>query len=424
MKSTNGNPSADVIVVGAGAAGQLAAIAAGEAGRNVVLLEQMTQPGRKILASGGERCNLTNRQTPIDVAAAFGREGRFVLPALETLEPGGLCAFMADLNLPTVADEEGRVFPASQKAIDVESALRRRLDELGVEMRFSCPVERLWIEDGMLRGVETRDSQRLAGACVVLACGGRSYTELGGTGGGYTLARQAGHMITHVTPALVPLVTREKWCANLAGVSLPRARVWLAVRGQSKTGVVGDVLFTHKGLSGPAILDLSGDAAEELARSRSVTLKIEFLAGQDAAVWTERFDEWRTSQGRRRMVKLLQRHLPASLCEALCEQANVSPQTTAAELPREARRSLSMLLAGAELTVVDTEGFEAAFVTRGGVKLREVHPETLQSRLLPGLFLAGELLNLDGPTGGYNLRWAFSSGLLAGRSAGRRYGRK
>jgi predicted Rossmann fold flavoprotein len=417
VKQANEIRTWDVIVVGAGAAGQLAAITAGQAGRSVLLLEQLTQPGRKILASGGGRCNLTNLDSPADVSRKFGRQGRFVLPALEALEPGGLVAYLNRLDFATVVEDNSKVFPASQKAIHVQNFLREQLETFRVEMRFSRPVKSLWIENGVLRGVETRDSRCIAGACVILTCGGRSYAELGGTGGGYTLAEQAGHSISPLTPALVPLVTRERWCAKLAGVSLSGARVWLPARGQSKTGVMGDVLFTHKGLSGPAILDLSGNVAQQLLRDSAVTLKMEFLAGQTPAVWEKRFDEWRRTQGRRRVARLLQQHLPTRLCEILIQQANVSPETTAAELTRDGKRNLSTLLGGAELTVVDTEGFEAAFVTRGGVSLRDVDPATLRSKLLPGLFFAGELLDLDGPTGGYNLRWAFSSGLLAGRAA-------
>ncbi|MBN1943553.1 MAG: aminoacetone oxidase family FAD-binding enzyme [Phycisphaerae bacterium] len=406
-----------VVVVGAGAAGQSAAVAAAEAGADVVLLEQASGAGRKILASGGGRCNLTNHASPAEAAKTFGRQGRFVLPAMEALQPGGLCGWMDRLGTPTVADEKGRVFPASQKSADVQAALHRRLGKLGVELRFSRPAERLWIEDGTLHGVELHGNRRVAGECVVLACGGRSWLASAKAADGYTLARQAGHDITPLTPALVPLVTRETWPGRLAGVSLSNARVHLAVRGQSKAGLVGDVLFTHKGLSGPAILDISGAAAEVLARGQSVPLRLEFLAGLDAAAWSRRLDEWRTTEGRSDLVKLLRRDLPASLSEALCELAGLSPQTPAAELSREGRGRLSALLGGAELAVVDTEGFQAAFVTRGGVSLRDVAPDTLQSRLLPGLFFAGEMLDLDGPTGGYNLCWAFSSGLLAGRSA-------
>ncbi|MBN1556247.1 MAG: aminoacetone oxidase family FAD-binding enzyme [Phycisphaerae bacterium] len=417
VKDIQQHRGAEIIVVGAGAAGQMAAVAAGGAGRRVLLLEQMTQPGLKILASGGGRCNLTNLASPEEVAEAFGREGRFVLPALQTLHPGGLRGLMNSLGISTVADEQGRVFPADQKAMTLQAALRRKLKELGVELQCSRPVERLWIENGRLRGVELRDSQRLTGRCVILTCGGRSYAKLGGTGGGYDLAQQAGHTITPLSPALVPLVTRRRWCAKLAGVSLAGARVWLEARGQSKVGRTGDVLFTHRGVSGPAVLDISGDVAELLARGAEAPLKLQCIAGMDAKDWMGRFDEWRKAQGRRGIAKLLQQHLPARLCEVFREQANLPPQTPAAELPREAARRLTDLLGGAELTVTATEGFEAAFVTRGGVRLRDVNPETLQSRLQPGLFLAGELLNLDGPTGGYNLRWAFASGLHAGQSA-------
>lgn len=406
-----------MIVVGAGAAGHAAALAAAQAGAAVVLLEQLPQPGRKLLASGGGRCNLTNLASPQEVALAFGRQGRFVLPALEAMEPEGLVGWMRRLGLATEAEKDGRVFPAARKAADVLAALQRRLKELGVETRCACAVERLWIEEGVLRGVEQAGGRRVGGKGVVLACGGRSWPKLGGTGGGYALAEQAGHEITPLTPALVPLVTQQRWPGRLAGISVAGARVSLIGKGQSKAGRIGDVLFTHRGLSGPAILDLSGDAAECLACGREVVLKVEFLAGQEASSWKRRFEEWRATEGRRSLGKLLSRYLPVRLAETLCEQADVCPQTPAAELTAAGRDRLAAMLGGTELTVIDTEGWPAAFVTRGGVALRGVDPRTLQSRILPGLFFAGEILDLDGPTGGYNLRWAFSSGRLAGQSA-------
>jgi hypothetical protein len=231
------------------------------------------------------------------------------------------------------------------------------------------------------------------------------------------LARQAGHSILEPLPALVPLVTRERWPARLAGVAIPGARVWIALPKQSKAGVTGDVLLTHAGLSGPAVLDISGDVARLLHRGKPVPVRIELVAGMDASQWDRQLEAWRGTAGRRRVANLLQERLPASLCRMLCELAGLEEQTTAARLPGPARDTLARLLGGLELTVTATEGFESAFVTRGGVKLQQVNPDTLQSRCLPGLYLAGELLDLDGPSGGFNLQWAFASGWLAGKSA-------
>ena len=423
-----------VAVVGAGASGQLAAIAAAEGGAKVVLLEQLRRPGVKVLATGGGRCNLTNLTAAPAFVAAFGRQGRFMSHALDLLGPEALREFFARLGVPTVVEDDVYVFPATGRAADIQSALARRCDQLGVTLLPAHPVRGLWLENRdshhfpkdekmvtvpILRGVEVEGGERVEAGRVVLACGGKSWPELGGTGGGYGLARLAGHTIVEPTPALVPLVTREKWPEKLAGVSLARARVWIDLPRQSKVGLAGGLLLTHHGLSGPAILDLSGTVAVLLQKG-PVPIRIELLAGVDVAAWRGRFNEWRTAAGSRSVVSLLREHLPESLCLVLCEQAKVAVSTTAAQLPAGGRDALAGLLGALPFTVTETKGFDVAFVTRGGVKLSEVAPSTLASRLLPGLFFAGELLDLDGPCGGFNLQWAFASGYLAGRSAAKR----
>ena len=409
----------DVAVVGAGAAGQMAAIAAAAEGRRVVLLEQMDRAGLKILASGGGRCNLTNLAEPEAFYEAFGRQGRFATAAIEAMGPPALRGLMDRLGVPTVVTNGVHVYPASQRSADVQAALHRRIDRLGVTLCLGREVRRLWIDSGRLMGVELSRRQPVAAERVVLACGGKSWSKLGGTGGGYCLARQAGHAICEPVPALVPLITRERWPAALAGVSLKRARVWIDLPGQAKAGLTGDVLLTHNGLSGPAVLDISGSVSRLLGRG-SVPLRIELVAGVDAARWVQGLEGWRSSAGRRTVGSLLQQHLPRSLCEVLCDMAGLDRRTTAAHLPAAGRDALAGLLGELKLTVTATEGFDVAFVTRGGVKLQGLNPDTLASRLLPGLYLAGEMLDMDGPSGGFNLQWAFASGYLAGRSAGLR----
>jgi len=275
----------------------------------------------------------------------------------------------------------------------------------------------LWIDAGRLVGVEMADGTRIAAARVVLACGGKSWPTLGGTGGGYDLARQAGHTIVEPVPALVPLVTRESWPARLAGVVIHGAGVCIDLPGQPKAGVTGDVLLTHRGLSGPVVLDMSGTVARLLERRGPVPLRIELVAGMDAARWGGQVDEWRRSQGRRRISTLLRDYLPGSLCREIRRQAGIAEGTTVAQLSAPGRDALVTHLSALTLTVTATEGFDVAFVTRGGVRLRDVDPATLAGRCLPNLYLAGELLDIDGPCGGFNLQWAFASGYLAGRSA-------
>ncbi len=418
MSSQAADKSFDVAVVGAGAAGQMAAIAAGEEGSNVVLLEQMDRPGLKVLASGGGRCNLTSLVAPVAFRAAFGRQGRFTDPAMQVMGPEALRELMDRLGVPTIVEDGVNVYPASLRAADVQSAMRRRCEKLGVELRPARSVSSLWIEAGRMMGAETSGGERISCRRVVLACGGKTWAKLGGTGGGYALAEQAGHEIVEPLAALVPLVTRARWPERLAGVAVSNARVRIDLPGQSKAGLTGDILLTHRGISGPVVLNISGTVSQLLRRG-PVPLRIELVAGDDADRWIRRLEDWRKSEGNRTLVNLMRQHLPQSLCAVLCELAGVDSQTQAAHLPAGKRDAIARVLGGLELNVTDTEGFDAGFVTRGGVKLAGVDPETLASRLLEGLYLAGEMLDLDGPCGGFNLQWAFAGGWLAGKSAAR-----
>jgi len=395
----------------------MAAIAAAEQGARVLLLDQMPRPGLKLLASGGGRANVTRLADADTFYAAFGRSGRFIGPALSLLDPSGLRRFLADIGVPTVVDEAQRVYPASQRAADVQAALAHRLADLGVGVRLDARVRRLGLEADRCTGVETASGECLAADRVVLACGGRSWPQLGGTGGGYDLARQAGHTVIDPVPALVPLVTQEDWPARLSGVALAGARVWIDLPRRRKAGVTGDVLFTHRGVSGPAVLDLSGTVARELAKGGPVPVAVGVVASMDAAAWADRLRAWRTTDGRKHVATLLARHVPASVGRLVCERAGVDPRTPAGQLARAGCRALADGLGRLTLTATATEGFDVAFVTGGGVSLKEVDPHTLGSRRAPGLYLAGEMLDLDGPTGGFNLQWAFASGRLAGRAA-------
>jgi predicted flavoprotein YhiN len=431
----------------------MAAIAAAGAGQGpssprVILLDQLDRPGAKLLVTGGGRCNLTNTLRPEAFMAHFGRQGRFMAPALEAMDSHGLREFLGSVGVPTRVREGRSVYPTSESARDVLGAMRERLKALGVEERYGVCVTGLWLgavpgkpEIGagtgapkrgrsgsrrvsspgapprrLLLGVETAMG-RIGAACVILATGGRSYPELGATGTGYEMARQAGHTVVEPTPGLVPLVTRQTWPGELAGVSLPQARVWIDLPKCSKAGVTGPVLFTHAGLSGPAVLDLSGDVAAILARRESVPIRLDFAPGTSAHAWLARFDAWQASGGAKMIGELLADHVPRSVAKLLCELAGVRPSDRPTYVSRELRRALAATLAGASLEVTGTEGFGKAMVTRGGVSLQEIDPHTLESKRLPGLRFAGEILDLDGPCGGFNLQWAFSSGYLAGASA-------
>ena len=416
--------TADVAVVGAGPAGLMAAIAAAEADRRVVVLEQLDRPGAKLLASGGGRCNLTNTLPRDKFIARFGRQGRFMLPALAAMDSRALRQWLDGLGVPTHAPDGLHVYPVSDSALTVQKALWRRLRELGAHVRLGVRVTGLWTEDATekgpgpfvtIRGVEA-DGDRLAAQHVILASGGRGYPSLGGSASGYELARAAGHTIIGPTPALVPLRVKEPWVRRCAGASLAAARIRIDLAGESRTGLRGEALFTHAGLSGPAVLDLSGDVAALLVKHKTVPLLVDLAPGVTPDEWRRRLEKWRTAEPRSTVVSLLDRHLPRSLAAALAELAGIGPALRPVQLSAGSRDRLAELLTALPLTVTGTEGWDRAMVTRGGVNLKEVDPRTLRSKRLAGLALAGELLDLDGPSGGFNLQWAFSSGYLAGKS--------
>jgi hypothetical protein len=407
----------DVLVVGGGPAGLMAAIAAAERRARVLLCEQLPRPGAKLLVTGGGRCNLTNLADRSTFLACFGRQGRFLQPALALMDSTRLRAFFAGLGVRTEAADGFHVFPTSDSARTVLSALLRRAAGLSVTVALKTEVTSIILTAGRAAGVNTSTGPVQA-ACIVLATGGKSYPDLGATGTGYRLAQEAGHTVVTPVPGLVPLVLAPGWEQGLAGVSLPDVQVWIDLPRPRGARRRGPLLFTHRGLSGQAVLDISADVATLLARERTVPLRVNLAPETAPHEWSARFELWQRTQGKRLLRNLLAEHLPASLAGALCEQAGAA-QVRAAEVPQGAREKLLTLLTQLPFTVVGTEGFEHAMVTRGGVSLKEVDPRTLQSRKARGLFFAGEVLDLDGPCGGYNLHWAFASGWLAGCSAAR-----
>ncbi len=393
----------------------MAALSAARRGASVILCEQLDHAGAKLLVTGGGRCNLTNTLAPEELMPRFGRDGRFMQPALEAMDSPALRRLMAELGAPTHAPDGFHVYPVSDTARTVQQALLRACDQARVRILRPCEVRELAVEQRRVRGVRT-SSGSLCSSAVILATGGRSYPDLGSTGTGYRLAEGVGHSVTPLLPVLVPLKTRETWPHACPGISIPGSRVTIALPKHRGAAVQGDVLFTHSGISGPAVLDLSRSVVPLLQEHAVVPVSVELTPGVSSAEWLRRFGDWQTLHGKKHVANLLDAHLPGRLARALALAAGIPENTTAATLTRGQRESLAGLLASAPLTVIGAGGFDQAMVTRGGVSLREVHPPTLESRLVKGLFFAGEMLNLDGPCGGYNLQWAFSSGWLAGKS--------
>ncbi len=410
-----------IAVVGAGPAGLMAAIAAARSGVRVTVFERMPRSGAKLLATGGGRCNLTNTLETSAFLDRFGRTAsRFMRPALAALDRDALLRFFAELGVRCQAEDGLHYFPASGNASAVCDALRDALTRAGGEVMCRAEGWTLWIEDGQLKGLTQKGSGATFPADrVILAAGGCAWPTLGSDGSGFALARQAGHAITQTVPALVPLVTEETWPGQCAGVTFTDVRLRIDLPLRPPVERTGDLLFTHRGLSGPAALDLSGEVAALLRERPTVPLRATLTGGVTAQEWTACLDGWRASHGRKLLRSLVAESLPNSVAQRLCEQAAIPEDLRASYIGRTQRAALAAILAETPFTIRATEGFERAMVTRGGVELKQVDPRTLASRLLPGLFFAGEILDLDGPCGGFNLQWAFSSGHLAGLASTR-----
>lgn len=400
----------DVVVVGGGAAGLMAAAAASRGGARVALIERMDQPGRKLSATGGGRGNLTLLRPPREMAEAFGRGKRFARGAIHELPPEAVRTLFAGLGCPTIVGEDGRVYPASERATDVTRALVNACEDNAVQILCATHVTELCVEDGRIAAVTT-DEGRFTCRALILATGGQGYPALGSDGSGFGLAHALGHALTPPSQALVPLHARETWIADLAGLALT-ARISAPQRKISAGP--GEILFTHRGLSGPLVLDHSG----ELLASGTLPLEMRVsILGRDVGAWRQLFGLWREKSGKQSIRAHLAQDLPNRFVDVLLRRARISAGITAATLKRDDAKGLADLLGALPLTITGGEGWERAMLTRGGVRTAEVDPRTLQSRLVPGLFLAGEVLDLDGPSGGYNLSWAFASGFVAGQSA-------
>jgi hypothetical protein len=395
----------DLIVVGAGPAGLFCAASASGGGRKVLVLEKKRYPGRKLLISGSGRCNLTHDGEARDFLGHYGDHGRFLRPAILGFTNRDLVAFFEERGLSMITLEGGKIFPETQKARDVLDILLAECEARGIEIALGKAVTSIDKSgDGFLVacGDETRRSRTL-----VIATGGRSYPATGSSGDGYRFAEALGHSIAEVGPALAPVRIRDYPFSDLAGISLPGARVSI-FRGRKVKEEAGDVLFTHDGLSGPGILDLSRDirAGDLLKVSFAGARKMEEIEGWLLARSQE--------EGGRNLRSILSElAIPARLASRVFEILDIPQDLKSASVTRRMRIDLADRLSGFPFVVEEVGGFDSAMATRGGVDLREVDSKSMESKLVPGLYFVGEVLDVDGDTGGYNLQAAFSTGFLA-----------
>ncbi len=403
--------SQEVVVIGAGAAGLLAATQAAEQGRQTLLLEKNRKPGTKILMSGGTRCNLTQATDRRGIVEAFGRQGRFLHSALAALGPDELVAMFDAEGVPTKVEATGKIFPVSDRAVDVVEALKRMLQRSGAELRLESAVQDIW-RSGEQFVIGTSQGE-ITTEKIILTSGGQSYPGCGTTGDGYAWAKQLGHKIVPPRPSLVPLLSDAAWVNALSGVTVPDVGVRI-VEGDASTKPQatgrGSFLFTHFGLSGPVVMDVS----------RAVTARPDSAAWQAVCDFLPAINEQQLSDriaaGKQTALAVVTEWLPKRLAEALFTEAEVPLDCRVAELSKKRRNQLLRVLKQMPIPIRGSQGFKKAEVTAGGVDLREVDSKTMQSKLCENLYFAGEILDLDGPIGGYNFQAAFSTGWLAGLS--------
>lgn len=419
----------DVIVIGAGAAGLMAATEAALRGKRTLLLEKNRRPGVKILISGGTRCNLTQATDKRGIVQAYREQGPFLHSALAILGPEDLIKLIEDEGVPTKREETGKIFPVSDRALDVVNALMQRFTRSGATIMLEQAVER--IERNGDQFVAVVGEQRFQAPSLLITTGGKSYPGCGTTGDAYAWAEAFGHRIVPTQPALVPITTNDPWVLRLTGLTIPDAVLRIAERGGEARGAGdegkkgkkkspwlderrGSLLFTHFGFSGPVALDISRTVTRH-AEPMSLDVVCDFVPNVRADELEAGIREQCAAAGKKQVGGVLQKWIPHRLAEELFQQARVSQETRAAELSKNARAQLVKWLKEARVAVSGTRGYAKAEVTAGGVDLAEVDSRTMQSKIVPGLFFAGEVLDLDGPIGGYNFQAAFSTGMLAGR---------
>ena len=424
-----------VIVIGGGASGLIAAAVAAGEGAETLLLERMDRPGCKLRITGKGRCNVTNVASLPDFIAHFGPNGRFLRNAFSRFFASDLVELFERLGVKLVTERGGRVFPESGEAREVADALEGWAVERGAEIRVRSRVSRLIVKHGSVTGVEIVHGGRRnrAGAdltnsgsegpmeradAVILATGGASYPSTGSTGDGYRLAESVGHTVVPIRPALVPLITGGDVSSRLQGLALRNVNVTLYADSERCNDAFGEMIFTHFGVSGPIILTLSKHAVDAFNAGRTVSLSMDLKPALEDVKLDDRLRRDFDAHGKRVFRTLLKGLLPARLIPVCIDLTGIPPDTPANQITAEQRRRLRLWLKDFRLDIIGHRPFSEAIITAGGVSTREVDPGTMASRLVRGLFFAGELLDIDADTGGYNLQAAFSTGWIAGSAAG------
>ena len=403
-----------VVVVGGGAAGMIAAAAAADSGRRVIILEKNEKLGKKLYITGKGRCNVTNACERDKFFENIVSNPKFLYSAFHELDNFGVMALLENNGCNLKTERGERVFPVSDHASDVTAAFQRLLRKKGVEVRLHCAVRGIESKEGQAAGVILADGSAIPAEAVIVATGGLSYRTTGSTGDGHRMAEELGHRVKACEPALVPLVIREECCKKLQGLSLKNVSLTMSCGKKKLYQGFGEMLFTHYGVSGPLVLSASsflGKRKGEEELLLTVDLKPALSEEQLDKRILRDFEENLNRQFKNALNGLY----PSKLISVMIERSGIDPEKKVHEITRQERRRLSELTKAFTLHVREKRGFDEAVITQGGVSVKEIDPSTMESRLVRGLYFAGEVLDLDGLTGGFNLQIAWSTGYLAGK---------
>ena len=406
-----------VVVIGGGAAGMMAAIAAGRGGHEVTLLEKNEKLGKKIYITGKGRCNFTNACDISDFFDNIPHNGKFLYSAIYGFTNQDMIDFVESQGICTKIERGSRAFPASDHASDITKALEKELKRLGVEIRLNTAVSRLFTDDGnkKIRGVRLAGGDTVLSDAVILSTGGLSYQTTGSTGDGHDMLKNMGLSVTECYPSLVPIITAEEDTHGLSGLSLKNVALTVKQGKRKLYEGFGEMLFTHEGISGPLALSVSSYVTEIICKN-NIIASIDFKPALNNETLYDRICRDIDAAPKRELLYLLSGLLPKSMAQVVSDRLSIDRKKHLCDITREERRQIVEVLKDFRLTVIGCGGFKEAIITRGGLAVSEIDPSTMRVKAFNGLYVAGELIDVDALTGGFNLQIAFSTGYLAGSS--------
>ncbi len=411
------------IVIGGGPAGMLAGISAAENGNKVIILEKMEKTGKKLLITGKGRCNITNNGDLDEFMKNIPENSKFLFSSFNQYSNKDIISLLNSEGVSTKVERGGRVFPVSDKSIDVLEALKRKLKKLDVEIKTNFEVTKILTENGVAKGIEGKNKEQLFADKVILATGGMSYPVTGSTGDGYKMAKELGHTVTEIKPSLVPLISTGKskeLCQEMQGLSLKNIAIKIKCEDKEIYNDFGEMLFTHFGVSGPVILSASAVLVRyknitKLMQENKVKLVIDLKPALDNQKLDHRilrdFEELKNKEFKNSLEKLL----PRKMINTFIKLTEIDPEKRVNVITKEERKTIVNTLKNFEITLNGFGSIDEAIITKGGIGLKEINPKTMESKIIKGLYFAGEIMDLDAFTGGFNLQIAWSTGYSAGK---------